>query len=367
MKKKFLYLLLFSLAGMRLGFAQIEVSLPKDASAEQGKTAIIPVTINPADGISSVMMDFSYDPSVLSAAVVTAGVVGFNITSDLTTAGVVKFTMTALIGASLTGKQEFAKVTFSVIGAPGSVSALTVGNVDLMPKPAQGIQKVDGKFTVASPDIIVDSLDLDFNNEEGEIEVDTQVLRTVKISNDGGSPLEVREIKLIGNTANEFRIESGAENLPRQLFPFSDTLQINLSCHPTTPGSKEDTLQIFSNDPDENPVNVKLTAIAVPKPIIEISRQLIRIPLDKDTVHVHLKNNGGGRLKWRARPSQDWISLDPEKGSLRKDGGTDRVIIRVDRNGLCERDSAQSITITGDSHIDPETIALKIAIYNPPP
>jgi hypothetical protein len=364
MKKAGLILLLFCFAGIRLGFTQIVVSLP-DISGEQGGMANIPISVNPAEGILGASIDFTYSSTVLTKISVMPGD-GFTLEEDMSATGVIKFAVKA--SKSLSGKVNLATVSFKVSGAPGSMSELKFGKVDLSPMPSMGIQTKDGKFTVLSnPDIMLDFLDLNFNNEDNEIEIDSRVLRTVQISNNGSALLEVREIKLIGNTASAFKIESGAENLPRKLSPFSDTLKVAVFCSPTTTGFKDDTLQIFSDDPDENPANVRLMGNAVPKPVIAASQTLIKFPLGTDSAHVSIKNNGGGRLKWRARPSQNWISINPNEGKLRKEDGAVQVSIAVARDGVCERDSVQTIEMSGGSHVDPQTITLNVKIHNPPP
>jgi hypothetical protein len=120
--------------------------------AQQGGTGhdlVVPIVVDPADGVSAMDFLFSYDPLVLQATGVflTAYTDGFTLVSDLATPGQVGASLS--FGGPLAGSGEVAWVVFRVLGATGTSSALTWLNCTLN---AGAIPSdcVDGAISVVS-------------------------------------------------------------------------------------------------------------------------------------------------------------------------------------------------------------------------
>jgi len=95
----------------------------------------------------------------------------------------------------------------------------------------------------------------------GEINVSEDSTLNVLISNEGGSDLIVDSTKIIGTDADIFSIESGGGSFT--ISKDGDADSISIKFFPKSTGTKTATLQIFSNDPDENPVDISISGTAI--------------------------------------------------------------------------------------------------------
>jgi concanavalin A-like lectin/glucanase superfamily protein/cohesin domain-containing protein/slime mold repeat-containing protein len=107
------------------------ISVPDDVTAQAGGTILVPILAQPAVG-SGVELTLTYDASVLQPVSVEKSVITENatLTFDLDTPGEVRISLVATEPLSGAGPLVF--VSFNVLGAAGSVSALglTLGDVD---------------------------------------------------------------------------------------------------------------------------------------------------------------------------------------------------------------------------------------------
>ena len=108
---------------------------------------------------------------------------------------------------------------------------------------------------IVIPDISIDPTSKDY----GSVGVGSTASQTFVITNNGTGDLVVGDggTTLTGTNADQFEIvsESGA---PFTVVP-AGTHDIVVEFSPTTQGAKSASLQIASNDPDENPLSVELT------------------------------------------------------------------------------------------------------------
>ncbi len=143
-------------------------------------------------------------------------------------------------------------LTFEVFGTGGIypliLSEVIIGNSD-------GINILssyyNGSLEVAAPDIIVHPQSIDFE----DVSVVDTGQKTVQINNAGSNDLIINALQ-IDNDA--FFIE---QETPVILEP-SATHELQVFFHHAEKGSQHGTLSIYSNDPDENPFEVGLSAFA---------------------------------------------------------------------------------------------------------
>jgi hypothetical protein len=109
-----------------------------------------------------------------------------------------------------------------------------------------------------APDIAVDPASHDY----GSILVNTSTSHSFTIDNEGTANLDVSATGLSGTNAGAFSISNGGAF---SLAP-GGTRIIDISFSPDTPGDYSAILQIFSNDPDENPLEVPLSGSGVELP-----------------------------------------------------------------------------------------------------
>ncbi|MFQ5640305.1 MAG: choice-of-anchor D domain-containing protein, partial [bacterium] len=102
------------------------------------------------------------------------------------------------------------------------------------------------------PDIAVKPDSLDF----GDVDVGTELDLKIMVSNEGSADLEVSATDLTGADTDQWTVTKGAA--PFTLAP-GDSQEVTVCFNPTSAGAKNATLQILSNDPDENPFDVPLT------------------------------------------------------------------------------------------------------------
>ncbi len=106
-----------------------------------------------------------------------------------------------------------------------------------------------------------------FNYGSQTVGTTSQQIFIVSNSSLATQNLQVSSTNILGGNANQFSIASGGGSF--SLAPgTSRTMMVNFT--PTSIGFKDATLQITSNDPDENPVNVSLSGTGTGVPIITV-------------------------------------------------------------------------------------------------
>ncbi len=141
-------------------------------------------------------------------------------------------------------------------------------------------------------DISVDPAALDYGN----VFVGTATTAELEISNDGTDDLLISEF--IFDNAVFSSADSGSISIP-PLEKYTATI----SFLPPDTGSYNGQLQLVSNDPDSDTLNVGLSGTAIPAPEIVVSPQVIQLELlhgDSIEVTLNIANTGGSPLDWNA-------------------------------------------------------------------
>ena len=110
--------------------------------------------------------------------------------------------------------------------------------------------------TGVGPDIAVSPT----SHRYGRVLTGADSIQTFVVSNTGAANLNVTATNLLGADSGQFTIDSGGGAFV--LAPAA-TRHIVVGFRPTTPGNKNATLRIASNDTDENPFDVALSGTAV--------------------------------------------------------------------------------------------------------
>jgi len=130
------------------------VTLQPAQTGGTGHHLVVPIVVDPADGVTAMDFLFDYDPVVLEATGVylTSYTDGFSLTSDLATPGEVSVSLSA--GGPLAGKGEVAWVVFRVLGASGTSSALSWMGCELNGGSIASTC-VDGSISVVTADAVM--------------------------------------------------------------------------------------------------------------------------------------------------------------------------------------------------------------------
>jgi len=98
---------------------------------------------------------------------------------------------------------------------------------------------------------------------------------TVTIANQGTAALSVTGIALSGTNAAEFTLNTGGGTSPcgtaTPTILAGTNCTVTVTFNPATTGAKSASLDITSDDPDENPVNISLTGNGTPTPVPDIA------------------------------------------------------------------------------------------------
>jgi len=113
---------------------------------------------------------------------------------------------------------------------------------------------LSGKGLGVDPDIALSPESLIF----GQVDVGSTASLTLVVANKGDSDLHVSEVKFVGGNTDQFHIDGGGGSF--DLVPGA-TREVVVKFIPTSNGYKNTHLKFFSNDPDENPIGVKLSGI----------------------------------------------------------------------------------------------------------
>ncbi len=135
--------------------------------------------------------------------------------------------------------------------------------------------------TGVQPEITVQPDSLGF----GVVQVGDSTSKILEIRNDGTADLTVDSLRLAGVNVGEFTLV--APVTPLVLAPGGSTTA-EVRFVPTSVGDKSAILSVFSNDSDENPVNVALTGTGTPIPVPDIEV----VPLSLDFGNVAVEDTG---------------------------------------------------------------------------
>lgn len=174
---------------------------------------------------------------------------------------------------------RIASLVFNVFGTGGGY-ALNMSNVVITNLSLTNIMSAfyNGFLQVAAPDIHAVST-LAF----AEVSVTDTLTKSLRLHNYGQISLQINQLQFANPT---FWSEI---SLPVQIAA-GTFIDIPVRFHSPVKGSQQGTLRIFSNDPDENPFNISLTANAF-APNYLIVRDTTAYPIDNVSVEILINNH----------------------------------------------------------------------------
>jgi hypothetical protein len=152
------------------------------------------------------------------------------------------------------GDPDTIQIKFSPTSAGFKIASLQITSNDPDENPFDVPLNGSG-FEV--PDISVNPDSLNFGN----VLILQDSLMSISVSNTGNSILNVGSTKIVGADSAQFFIISG--QAPFNIPPGGNPNIIEIEFSPTTGGEKQAYLRFFSNDPDENPIDVPLIGIGI--------------------------------------------------------------------------------------------------------
>ncbi|MBN1352654.1 SBBP repeat-containing protein [candidate division KSB1 bacterium] len=167
------------------------------------------------------------------------------------------------------------------------------------------------KLSLSAPDIS----STPFAGSYGSINIGNFSEITFMIRNEGNADLNVTATTLTGTYATEFSIQSGGGAFT--LVPAA-TRDIIVRFNPVSAGYKVATLNISSNDPDENPFLIMLSGWGVAAPVLAVNPTLLDFGATTNSLTFQISNTGGLTLNWTIAetPDKPWItSVTPASGS----------------------------------------------------
>ncbi|MFQ5708972.1 MAG: choice-of-anchor D domain-containing protein, partial [bacterium] len=258
-------------AGTGLASSQpIEVSIADTLSAAPGASVTIPILVGDLTGRDVLFYQTSifFDETVLKAtgasSVGTLSEPFGEPTVDISVEGQI------LVGGSdttpLSGSGILVNLNFEVVGQPGDSTVLDfVGFIFNTGDPPAAT--TNGEFVVVPPDL-PDIAVVPTSHDFGEVFVGASAVQDFVIHNQGTAALLVKAVNLSGVNAELFNIK--IENPPFTLAP-GDSQNFMVSFQPTSEGPKSATLEILSNDPDQDTVRVALSGTGLPAPVPDIA------------------------------------------------------------------------------------------------
>jgi hypothetical protein len=130
------------------------ISLPDDLETGPVADLVVPVRLDPADGVSALELAFDFDPAVLEArAAWTAPLAsGMTLAADLATPGRVALSLSS--ATPLSGAGEIAWIAFRVVGSAGQPTALAWESA-LLDGGAIPADTIDGALSVIDADAVL--------------------------------------------------------------------------------------------------------------------------------------------------------------------------------------------------------------------
>ena len=177
---------------------------------------------------------------------------------------------------------------------------------------------IDYTTTGASPpDIAVAPSSYDY----GDVQTGGGSSKTFVISNDGTGDLNISAVSLTGTDPGEFSIVSGGGSAT--VTPGA-THDVVVDFIPTATGAKSATLQISSDDPDENPLDIALAGSGASTPVPDIAANPATfdygsVTINNSSSHTFtISNDGTGDLSITA---VSLVGADPGEFSIASGGG----------------------------------------------
>ena len=246
-----------------LAYSQaITVSLP-DTTSQTGASITIPIQVGNLTNRDVLFYQtvIVFDKNILRATdASTFGTLSQSFgdpTVDINVEG--EILISASGNTPLSGSGTLVNLLFDVLGQQGETTNLTFAlftfNTGIPPA-----TRKNGKFTVLVPpeaDIKVTPKSHNFGN----VFINSTASQSFVIANVGTANLEVNATTLTGANANQFKIVSGAA--PLTIVP-GDSQNLVVSFNPLSLGAKTAPLEIASNDPDQNILNIPLSGTGTP-------------------------------------------------------------------------------------------------------
>ena len=264
----------------------------------------IVLTSNPADQLNLVIYspDISISPTSWNYGSIEVGdnsTQGFSVTN--TGGGTLSVTSTSLTGTDA-GEFSITSGGGSFSLAPGANRTV---NVQFSPSSA-GVKSAS--LSIASNDPDENPLNVSLNGtgvtipdisaspnpaNYGSVLVWSYSDNTIVISNNGTGDLVVSSTTVTGTHSGEFNIQSGGGSFT--LAP-GTTRNIVVRFSPTSTGSKNASLQISNNDPNENPYNITLNGSGA-QPDINVSPGSMNyedVEITSSSTETFIVSNTGG-------------------------------------------------------------------------
>lgn len=195
-----------------------------------------------------------------------------------------------------------------------------------------------------------------------------------KISNSGMSEsiITITAITLVDTDISQFKIDTGGgTGLMIQLKSGDSPYEVTVSFHPTSPGVKNATLRISSQDDKGDSltdVDIKLTGTGESKPVLMIKPEVLVFDYADTVDSVTITNIGCDTLALTATSSKPWIKVTLPNANLPHGNNNQlKAKITVDRTKVCTaRPYHETVTIDAGAFGD-TTISVQVFVYNPPP
>jgi hypothetical protein len=164
----------------------------------------------------------------------------------------------------VTGATRNVEVRFNPITSGGKNASLRINSNDFTANPLDVALTGTGT-AVPAPDVAVTP----GSHNYGQVLVGSSSSKIFKVENTGTAALEASAVTVTGTNAAEFVIASGGGSFTLAVGASHD---VTVDFSPASGGSKSAKLQIDSNDPDENPLEVALSGTGnTPLPDITVT------------------------------------------------------------------------------------------------
>jgi len=236
------------------------------------------------------------------------------------------------------------------------------GEEDIIEATAIGDADNDGQneFLVGTDDVHVISYDGGSYTEESTItQTAGQLAGTIIADCDTDGLNEVKSNDILTNPGKEWILEYLPEPTWLTITPTTGTvligetedLTVTFDATGLSPGVYETTIIIYSNDIDENPIEVPVTLTVIADgPVLSYSPSSYDFGnMDEgttDTTQFDIWNSGIDTLNYNLAPSDTWMTVLPTSGS--STGETDTIDVTVDTTGLTAGPYTGQVTITSD-------------------
>jgi hypothetical protein len=206
---------------------------------------------------------------------------------------------------------------------------------------------------LVEPDIFVSQTELSWDHYYiGDI-----IMKRISIENKGRGPLNITRVDITGDVT-DFSKSSAWET---QTVESDGFIYLDVYFNPTSAGTKNATVRIYSNDPDENPLLISCTGIAMLYPKLLISPTTLDFGVTTNKLTFLISNAGEGGLVWEVAENPDklWItSVTPESGY-----NNATITVTVDRNQLTSANDTGILTVK--TNVGTQEVNVNIAKIEP--